>query len=205
MDLDLDIEGLRSVTLELLTEHIKVYADDKDRIWFLVLGHFDSLPKSDSVAKRCKKDIETVPEEILDKLIVDGLLPNLDFAKDWVPPTQEEVREYSLAKGYIIDAKEFIDYYEYQAQQLGKSGWYDGKGKQVKDWKAKLRKVWFRNAQKAQAAANAPQGMEFFSVKDDKGQIFYATKWVNGKPMSNKGIAIDLLLQQKFNELKTKS
>ena len=200
VDLGFDVQELRSVTLELLEDYISVFSDKKDRVWFFIKDHFNSLPRSEAVAKRCKKDIEKVPEEILDELAVNGLLPNLDFAKDWKAPTKREVEEYALSQGYIIDGKEVCEFYEEEAERLGKSGWYDSRGKQVRDWRAMLRKVWFRKAEKLKPGQDAPEGFEYFYVFDEHGKKHFASHWVNGKPLSKEGMVVDLVLQKKFNE-----
>ena len=42
-----------------------------------------------------------------------------------------------------------------QAAKFGKKGvWVDGRGKQVNDWKGKLRKVWFKDERKINAQKN---------------------------------------------------
>ena len=51
--------------------------------------------------------------------------------KRFVPPTQEEVEEYTKEKGYTISAERFIAYYE-------SNGWKVGRNP-MKDWKAAVR------------------------------------------------------------------
>jgi len=48
--------------------------------------------------------------------------------KPFVPPTLEEVEDYVHEKGYNIDPRYFIDYYE-------SMNWHQSNGKPVKDWK----------------------------------------------------------------------
>jgi len=57
-------------------------------------------------------------------------------SKRFVPPTLEEVQEYSRERGNYVDAQRFIDFYE-------SKGWMVGKNK-MKDWKACVRN-WERN------------------------------------------------------------
>lgn len=52
-------------------------------------------------------------------------------AKEFVPPTVEEVKEYIKEKGYHFDAKSFVEYYE-------SDDWHYGEGKKrrkVSNWK----------------------------------------------------------------------
>lgn len=52
-------------------------------------------------------------------------------SKRFVPPTLEQVQEYSRERGNYVDAQRFIDFYE-------SKGWMVGKNK-MKDWKAAVR------------------------------------------------------------------
>ena len=57
--------------------------------------------------------------------------------RGFTPPTLEEVNEYIQEKGYSVDAKYFMDYYE-------SAKWHDSKGKPVKNWKQRI-VTWNRN------------------------------------------------------------
>ena len=52
------------------------------------------------------------------------------------PPTVDEVKEYALSKGLVMDAEKFVDYYT-------ANGWKAGKNP-MKDWRAAARN-WARN------------------------------------------------------------
>ncbi len=56
--------------------------------------------------------------------------------KKFIPPSVAEVEAYCDEKGYWLDARQFVDYYE-------ASGWMRGKTK-FKDWKACVR-TWMKN------------------------------------------------------------
>ena len=127
-----------------------------------------------------------------------GLLPNIDDIDNFEAPTPEEVEDYGLSRGYIINGKEFVSFYEDNAKRLGRKGWYDGRGKQVKDWKAKIRKVWVRRAEKLEPVEGAPEGYEYFVARDG-GRIVKATRWKDGKPYGN-GIVEDKVLQREFGK-----
>ena len=49
----------------------------------------------------------------------------------FLPPTEEEVKQYCLENGYTLDAQRFVDFYECK-------GWMVGKNK-MKNWKAAVR------------------------------------------------------------------
>ena len=52
-------------------------------------------------------------------------------AERFIAPTIDEVQEYAIQKGYIIDAEHFVDYYT-------ANGWKVGRNP-MKDWRAALR------------------------------------------------------------------
>lgn len=51
--------------------------------------------------------------------------------KEFVPPTLEEVEAYCKSRKNNVDAKRFFDYFD-------TSGWVDGKGNKVRNWKQKV-------------------------------------------------------------------
>lgn len=50
---------------------------------------------------------------------------------EFVPPTLAEIQEYVNLKQYNVDVNKFYTYYT-------ESGWHDGRGKPIKNWKLKL-------------------------------------------------------------------
>ncbi|MCK5017966.1 MAG: hypothetical protein KAS32_12995, partial [Candidatus Peribacteraceae bacterium] len=137
----------------------------------------------------------------INKMQLDGVFPDIEQHSEFIPPTPEEVTDYALEQGYIIDGITFVDFYKGNADRLNKkSGWYDSNGKQVKDWKGKLRKVWFRKIEKMKHCKDAPKGFELFYVKCvDK--IVVATSWRRGKPYGE-GLEEDKILNKEFNKIK---
>ncbi len=66
------------------------------------------------------------------------------------PPSIEEVISYFKEKGYSESAaKEFYKWYS--DPDKPEAPWKDGKGTLVKDWKAKARRIWFKDENKIQA------------------------------------------------------
>jgi len=62
-------------------------------------------------------------------------------------PTQLEVEKYFLDNGYSTDgAKRAFDYYQTSIEGKPRSKyWKDSKGNPVKNWKQKMRAVWFKD------------------------------------------------------------
>lgn len=201
IELDLGFtEGMiRSACTELVEDHIRIYKNNT-QFYFFILGHFDTNPRSDATSKKAMAQIKLVPDKVLDMLVSDGLMPNIEMVSEFEEPSVEEVIEYGLSQGYIVNGQEFVDFYRSNAERLGKKGWYDGRGKQVRDWKAKLRKVWFRNATKLEKVDGAPKGFEHFYVIFE-GKVCTPDRWVDGKPKSS-NLALDMTLKDKFNSKK---
>lgn len=57
--------------------------------------------------------------------------PKKRKTKPFVPPTLDEVTAFIQEKGYPIDARKFMDYFQ-------ESGWIDSLGKPVLNWKQKI-------------------------------------------------------------------
>ena len=64
----------------------------------------------------------------------------------FIPPTEEEVKQYCLESGYVLDAQRFVDFYECK-------GWMVGKNK-MKNWKAAVR-TWVKKDQGGVIKSNA--------------------------------------------------
>lgn len=56
---------------------------------------------------------------------------NKNNNNQFIPPTLQQVKDYCLEKGYVLDCQKFIDYYT-------ASNWKDKDNKQVKNWKQKV-------------------------------------------------------------------
>lgn len=62
--------------------------------------------------------------------------------KKFTPPTEEDVINYFLEKGYTEEsAKKAFQYYD-------EGNWKDASGRQVKNWKQKMIGVWFKDENK---------------------------------------------------------
>lgn len=190
---------------DLFKRYLKVLISNKmvhvkkvgDIVYFIVPEHFNTQPKSEAMVNRVNKALKSLPTDIVKFLSTLGVNPS-SKVKSFEKPTLEQVADYSLENGYLIDAKEFVDYYEGQAQRYGKNHWVDGRGTQVKDWKAKLRKVWFKDERKLKTFKDAPKGYEAFYVREGD-KLFCPDGWKNGKPYS-KDFITDMKLKKEYEK-----
>lgn len=199
LEIGIEEDDFREACLELVNSgFINVYRFGS-RTYFLVIDHFNSLPNSYPMRIKAQKDVRNIPIEVLERMEQDGVLPDIEEEEAFTPPTVEEVQEYALSKGHIVDGETFISYYERQAQDRNRTGWCDGRGKQVKNWKAKLRNVWFKQDNKLVASPDAPEGFEYFVARDDQGRIIQPLGWRNGKPYGDNMVQ-DKLLKAEFEK-----
>lgn len=93
-----------------------------------------TISKSEANNKQTISKVEGNVNVDVDKdLNVDNnekcLMKNVN--KRFTPPTLQQVKDYCIEKGYLLDCQKFIDYYT-------ASNWKDKEGKQVKNWKQKV-------------------------------------------------------------------
>lgn len=176
--------------------------DVEGSIYFVIPKHFDSIPKSEATVSKVNKTLKELPEKLVEYLSSLGISIN-SKVKELVKPTPEQVSDYALTFGYLISGAEFCKYYEDQSTRYGKNGiWVDGRGTQVRDWKSKLRKIWFKEEHKLKAVDGAPKGYETFFIK--VGEVLIAPDgWKNGKPYS-KSLVSDIKLKKEFELRSTK-
>ena len=171
-----------------------------DELYFIVKAHFDSVPKSDSTVLKINKDLDLLPEALVVILARMGISTSRKVVT-FKEPSPKEVMDYSLSQGYQVNAEAFIGFYRGKAEAYGKVGlWVDGRGKQVKDWKAKLRIVWFKDENKLKVVDGAPKGFESFYI-DFEGQQVFPESWKNNKPHS-RNIAVMKALQREYEKRK---
>jgi hypothetical protein len=175
----------------------------EDIIYFIIPEHFSTIPKSEATISKVNKTLASLPKGLY--LFLDGIGINVKAkTKVFIKPTVEEVSEYSLSLGYLVDSKEFINYYDEQSDRYGKKGiWVDGRGTQVRDWKAKLRKIWCKDDRKIKTFKEAPKGFQsFYIVKE--GNIITPDGWKNDKPFS-KSFTVDIELKREYEKRKASS
>lgn len=169
------------------------------QVYFYLPDHFPTLPKSVTVSKRVSKDIAKLPKDVVKYLDASGLIPDVDKHVEFKAPTVEDIESYALSKGYLVDAQAIIEFYEGKAKLFNKKGWYDSRGKAVKDWRGKLRKIWFKDENKLEKCEGAPKGFEYFFVKEN-GRNITPDKWKDGLPVSNGGFLETKILQREYKK-----
>tara|TARA_R110000850_G_scaffold67763_2_gene150926 strand:- start:695 stop:1450 length:756 start_codon:yes stop_codon:yes gene_type:complete len=203
LQIGLSVEEVRESTRELKDNKladVKVY--DKE-LYFIVKAHFDSVPKSDTSILRINKDLDLLPEGLRDYLNTVGITTTKKIVK-FIEPTETEVMDYTLSMGYQIKARTFIEYYRGKGKEFGKEGqWLNWKGKPVRDWKATLRNVWFKDENKLKVVSGAPKGYESWYINFEGQQVF-PESWKDGKPHS-KNIAVTNALKREYEKRKANS
>lgn len=175
----LTIDELRTSTKELIDEnYIYVVNDNKDLYW-IIPSHFSTVGNSDSTIEKIKSDMKSLPKKVVDFLEKIGISANKK-KKKFDKPTPDEIQKYGFSMGYFVDGETFYNFYQNNPKS-DDNFWYDSRGKLVLDWKAKLRKVWFKEDRKIRLPKDAPSGYEYFYVMEGEKAVF-PTKWENGKP-----------------------
>lgn len=197
-ELAFSIEELREATKELKDSKYLHLIKHDGIVYFVLPHYFNQIPKSQSSFERISKTLKLLPKPVVDFLNDLGINASVKV-KEFIKPTVEEVTDYAISLGYNIDGSEFIDFYEQSSKSHGKTDiWVDSRGKQVRDWKAKLRNVWLRDKEKMNIPKGAPKGFETFHVViNDKK--FFPDYWKDGLPVS-KNMSIDIMLKKKYNE-----
>ena len=175
--------------------HVKKY---EDLIYFIIPRHFDTIPNSDATARKVVKLLSKLPDELVTFLDILGIKSDAKVVT-FTKPSPEEVTQYAMSIGYQINGQEFVDYYDEVSGS--KAYWVDGRGKMIRDWKSKLKRVWCKDDRKMKAIKGAPKGYEYFHVMKD-GKAIYPDSWKEGKPWS-KDFVSNKVLKREFEELKS--
>lgn len=203
IELGITMDSLREST-KILQDSKKVYVKSYGNlIYFVVPEHFNSIPKSESTVSRVNKVFNSLPDEMVIFLDSIGISIN-SKVREFKRPSPEEIMEYGLSLGHLIQPEVFIGFYEEQSVRYGKKDiWVDGRGTEVRDWKAKLRKVWLKEDNKIKTFKDAPKGYESFHIIEN-GAVVTPDGWKNGKPWS-KGLTSDIMLKREYERRKTDS
>lgn len=196
LELDITIDQLRESTQVLVAKKWLWVKSIEGVLYFVVPQHFKSVPKSTNSLERIQKALSVLPDELVD--VLRGLgIDTESKVRTFVKPTAQEVTEYALSQGYLINGKEFVDYYDGTTSLVGKTGiWVDGRGTEVRDWKAKLRKIWCKEEKKIKSCPDAPKGYETFHVFEN-GVMVTPDGWRNGQPFS-KSLTSDIILKREY-------
>jgi hypothetical protein len=197
--LTLTMEQIRDSTKELISNGYLYVKQFNSAVYFIVPAHFNTLAKSDSTILKITKDLEALPDGLRDFLNTLNI-NTLSKARVFVKPTKKEVLDYSTSNGYTINADSFINYYQSEADKRGRSDvWINSRGKVVRDWKATLRNVWFKDENKLKECKGAPKGFEHFYI-ELKGKSYSPDFWKNNLPQS-KDFLISKELQKEYERI----
>jgi len=190
LNLDITIVNLNT-TLEHLRGNCKTLIDEGyirikksgNILYVIAPAHFNTLAKSDSTIIKINNDLRDLPDDVVKELDSLGINSNSKIKK-FIKPKEEEVLEYSMKQGHKVDAKMFINFYEDESRRRGKTDcWVNSKGKLVRDWKATIRNVWFKDENKFTICKDAPKGFEYFYVEVE-GKTYFPDSWRDGLPQS---------------------
>ena len=108
-------------------------------------------------------------QQHLNKVIIKQ--GNKEIKRESIPPTHEEVQEYCVKRGNMIDPEHFMDYYQAR-------GWCLNNGKKMKDWKACIR-TWERRDKerivKDRARQMTPNEKAFMEIEERRRRNGYGT------------------------------
>jgi len=189
---DLSIKDFDKSYRALLKKgYIRGY-EDSNVIHAVVVDHWKSLPKSKTNIRKALDEGKSASPKLLK--IFREVFKKGDFESNtsFKTPTPSEVSDYALSLGYLVNGKEFCEYY-------GSNDWYDKNNKLVRNWKQKLEKVWCRDKNKLEKAEGAPKGFEYFYVELESGERIFPTSWKDGLPQHGNFVYAQYLING-FNE-----
>ena len=188
LDLGLD-------NFEQCVEYIKILEDGGFIYWvtqnelqiFIIKSHFLSLAKSKLNIRKAIDEgkASRYREHLLEIYEAEDFKPTQSF----IPPTAQEVTDYAFSLGYVVNGKEFVEYY-------GSNDWYNKNNKKVRSWKLTLEKVWCREENKLTLLSGAPKGYEYFHVTLDNGKRLSPEGWKDGMPTHSNYIYAELLTEE---------
>lgn len=196
-------DSLRSSAMALVQRKLIYVKEFEKVVYFIISAHFNTIPKSESSVAKVNKELKSLPEGLVAFLESVGISIN-SKVREFKRPTPEEVVAYSLTLGHLISGDAFISYYDEQSDRYGKKGvWVDGRGTEVRDWKAKLRKIWLKDENKIKTFDDAPKGYESFHIVDNL-TLLVPDGWRGGKPWA-KSLTTDIILKREYERRKGSS
>lgn len=99
------------------------------------------------------KPKQTESKTVTNVNVNDNVNPNVNENKNI--PTVDDIKKYTIEKGYEVDANKIWHYYN-------DNNWCDAKGNQVKNWKTKILNNWCKEENKVKPKYS---GAQRFKVK----------------------------------------
>jgi len=120
-------------------------------------------------SKEGKKEEDNISSSSEKSDNIDTLAPHKNVSKTNKRPTKDLVIEYFVENGYSQQAAErAFDYYE-SGTEPGQVYWRDSRGNIVKNWKQKMRGVWFKDENKVDDSVPVlEEGWVFVSLNQAK-------------------------------------
>ena len=187
-DLKLDDEQV-SIALDDLKDNgfINIRIQEEGYDVFIIKSHFDSLPKSATQMKRAREEGKNSPYK--KELLTIYTKGDFEQKTKFKPPKPEEVSQFALSLGHLVDGEAFVDYYS-------SNDWYNKNGKKVRSWKKTCERVWCREENKINFPDGAPKGFKTFYITLENGNIVVPERWRNGEPTHSNFLYADQLKEE---------
>lgn len=133
---------IKNNDIELITKKIQEVVDGQYKNWTMPVQKLDSGSTESELqpSKNCTQDIH-----------LDNNLKKIKKVyKPFVPPTIDDVKMFFKQEGYREDVA--IHVFKYYSD----GEWSDSKGNPVKNWKQKIRGVWFKDENKITKKSTNP-------------------------------------------------
>jgi len=197
-----DIKGLTGCPSFSIIKDLLKKLRDEDYIYFyfsskiltvIIRDHWHTLARSKRNIQKGVKEGREAQGKLRSLYLKLYTKEDFETKYEFIPPTPEQVTEYALKKGYIVDGKTFIEHY-------ASNDWYNIRGKKVRNWKATCDKVWCREENALKIHKNAPEGFEYFYITTEEGERIYPEDWKDGEPTHSEFL-YGVLLKEKFNQI----
>jgi hypothetical protein len=195
LETGLSIEDFRKSTTELINKKVLKVLKFDSVVYFLLVKHYETNPTGSLTFKKAQDILNKLPEKVKEWVEQDIDISTKEGV--FVEPTAQEVSDYCISIGHVVDGEAVVEYYSRQAELYRKKSWVDSRGKQIIDWKSKMRNVWCRDSNKLKKQNDAPIGYEYFHIKYGE-RIIYPDYWRGGLPQSKEGLIITEELRQAY-------
>lgn len=195
IEIGITVDQLREASKELVDKNFIKVMSHENNIYYFIYKHYDTNTKGEDTIRRAYNTLKQLPKKVVEWTGISIDSRRVMFNE----PTVENITNYAMSLGYAVDGEVVIEFYRKHASLHNKLGWVDSRGKQVIDWKAKIKKVWCKEQSKVQPRTDAPTGYEHFYVKYGD-RIVTPDYWKNELPYSMEGIVVTEELKQAYEK-----